>query len=206
MTGGRFITLEGGEGVGKSTNIRFIEQLLQEQGKTIVVTREPGGTQLAEKLRQLLLATTGEYIDSTTELLLLFAARAHHINQVIKPALVKGHWVLCDRFSDSTYAYQGAGRQLNYDAIFWLETFVQQQLQADLTFLLDAPVKIGLARSKNRGTLDRFEAEDKEFHEHVRQGFLTRAYKFPHRIKVINATLPLSSVQKNIRQLLDSLK
>lgn len=205
MTPARFITLEGGEGVGKSTNLRFIEALLQGQGKTVIVTREPGGTQLAERLRQLLLATDGENIDSVTELLLIFAARAHHINQVIRPALKKGYWVVCDRFSDSTYAYQGAGRQLNNDAIFWLETFVQQQLQPDLTFLLDASVKIGLTRAKNRGALDRFEGEDTDFYQQVRMGFLKRAENYPDRIKIINAAFSLSAVQQKIREFLDDL-
>ena len=205
MTQGKFITLEGGEGVGKSTNLDFIKNVLLKQSKQVLVTREPGGTPLAEKLRQLLLATDAEKIDDTTELLLMFAARADHIQQVIKPALAQGKWVLCDRFTDSTYAYQGGGRGLNTDNIAWLEQFVQSQLQPDLTFLLDAPIEIGMNRVKKRGTLDRFETEKIRFFNQVRAAFLERAKEFPKRIKHINADQPLAMVQKNIQAHLDHL-
>ncbi|MCK5925724.1 MAG: dTMP kinase [Methylococcales bacterium] len=205
MTPAQFITLEGGEGVGKSTNLDFIKCLLIKQGKQVVVTREPGGTPLAEKLRQLLLATDAEKIDDTTELLLMFAARADHIQQVIKPALAQGKWVLCDRFTDSTYAYQGGGRGLNTENIAWLAQFVQKELQPNLTFLLDAPIEIGMARAKKRGALDRFETEQHVFFNKVRVAFLKRANDFPKRIKIIDANQALSMVQENIQAHLDAL-
>ncbi|MCK5897658.1 MAG: dTMP kinase [Methylococcales bacterium] len=205
MTRGRFITLEGGEGVGKSTNLKFIEVLLIEKGLQVMVTREPGGTALAEKLRQLLLASDVKKIDASTELLLMFAARADHIQQVIKPALAQEKWVLCDRFTDSTYAYQGGGRGLDTENIAWLEKFVQQQLQPDITFLLDAPIEIGMARAKKRGALDRFETEQHVFFNKVRVAFLKRANDFPKRIKIIDANQALSMVQENIQAHLDAL-
>ncbi|MCK4493039.1 MAG: dTMP kinase [Methylococcales bacterium] len=205
MTQGQFITIEGGEGVGKSTNLDFIKNVLLKQGKHVVITREPGGTVLAEKLRHLLLATDAGKIDDTTELLLMFAARADHIQQVIRPALAQGKWVLCDRFTDSTYAYQGGGRGLNTKNIAWLEQFVQLQLQPDLTFLLDAPIEIGMARAKKRGALDRFETEKMLFFNHVRAAFLERAKAFPERIKRIDANQALAMVQKNIQAHLDNL-
>ncbi|MCK5728088.1 MAG: dTMP kinase [Methylococcales bacterium] len=205
MTPAQFITLEGGEGVGKSTNLDFIKCLLIKQGKQVVVTREPGGTPLAEKLRQLLLATDAEKIDDTTELLLMFAARADHIQQVIKPALAQGKWVLCDRFTDSTYAYQGGGRGLNTENIAWLAQFVQKELQPNLTFLLDAPIEIGMARAKKRGALDRFETEKRLFFDSVRSAFLEREKECPERIKRINANQALALVQKDIQAHMDHL-
>ncbi len=206
MKSGKFITLEGGEGLGKTTNLKFIETLLIEQDISVIVTREPGGTRLAEKLRQLLLENSDEVIAESTELLLMFAARAQHIKYVIKPALKQGKWVLCDRFTDSTYAYQGGGRQLKLETISWLENFVQQQLRPDLTLLFDAPVEIGMARVKKRGALDRFETEKLIFFNGVREAFLQQAANYPQRIKIINAALPLSEVQQTIKQLLGLLK
>ncbi|MDQ7090996.1 MAG: dTMP kinase [Methylococcales bacterium] len=202
---GKFISLEGGEGLGKTTNLAFIEALLIERGISVVVTREPGGTPLAEKLRHLLLTHESETIAEQTELLLMFAARAQHLNNVIKPALNQGQWVLCDRFTDSTYAYQGGGRKLERASIAWLENFVQHQLRPDLTLLFDAPVELGMARAKKRGNLDRFETEQLVFFNKVRAAFLKQAANNPQRIKMIDASLPLLSVQQNIKQLLDLL-
>ena len=194
----KFITLEGGEGVGKTTNLRFIEQYLQQQGISVTVTREPGGTALAEKLRQLLLDNNSEPIAESTELLLMFAARAQHIQQVIRPALAQGHWVLCDRFTDATYAYQGGGRGIAIDTIAWLEQFVQGNLRPDLTLLLDASIEIGMARAEKRAALDRFEAEKLSFFNQVRQTYLQRAADYPERIKVIPANQSLNQVQQAI--------
>ena len=196
---GKFITLEGGEGVGKTTNAPFIKNYLQSLNIPVVVTREPGGTQLAEKIRDLLLHANDETVTSHAEILLIFAARAQHLNHVIKPALVQGHWVLCDRFTDATYAYQGGGRGTPLEAIQWLENFVQDDLRPDLTLLLDVPVETGMARAKNRGGgLDRFESEHINFFNQVRQVYLQQAQQYPERIKVIKADQSLDIVQKAI--------
>jgi dTMP kinase len=206
MSKAKFITLEGGEGVGKTTNLSFIADYLRKKNITVVVTREPGGTALAEKLRQLLLDKDSEAIASQTELLLMFAARAQHIKHVIAPALAQGHWVLCDRFTDATYAYQGGGRQLDTTAIEWLEDFVQASLQPDLTLLFDAPVTIGITRAKQRAELDRFEAEQLDFFENVRNAYLQRATQYPERIKIIDAAQALADVQTSLTTLLDQLQ
>jgi len=201
MSLGRFITLEGGEGCGKSTNIKFIEQLLKSEGISVVVTREPGGTALAENIRQLLLDKEQESLAEETELLMMFAARAQHIKHVIEPALAKGSWVLCDRFTDSSFAYQGGGRNMDYAAITWLENFVQKNRRPDLTLLLDVPVEVGMLRAKKRGALDRFELEKLEFFNKVRASFLDIAKNEPKRVRVIDAELGLSEVQSNITML-----
>lgn len=193
-----FITLEGGEGVGKSTNLHFIKQLLEQSGITVVTTREPGGTVFAEKIRQLLLENTAETVSETTELLLMFAARAQHIHHVIKPALAQGQWMLCDRFTDATYAYQGGGRNMELTMIEWLEQKVQGNLRPDLTLLLDAPVETGMRRASKRGKLDRFESEKHTFFEKVRASYLQRAKQYPQKIKIINADQPLEQVQNDI--------
>jgi len=198
MKKGKFITLEGGEGVGKSTNLSFIKQLLEEQGLTVVTTREPGGTVFAENIRQLLLQNQQEVVSETTELLLMFAARAQHIEQVIKPALLQGSWVLCDRFTDSTFAYQGGGRGMDTRVIEWLEENVQADIKPELTLLLDAPIAIGMDRANKRGELDRFELEKNEFFEKVRATFLLRAANNPRVIKTINAAQTLDKVQAAI--------
>jgi dTMP kinase len=197
---GKFITLEGGEGVGKTTNIPFIKEYLKKQAIEVVVTREPGGTQLAEKIRDLLLQNKNEEsVSNHAEILLIFAARAQHIKHVINPALEAGNWVLCDRFTDATYAYQGGGRGMSLDAITWLENFVQGNLRPDLTLLLDMPVEAGMHRAKNRGgVIDRFESEHLQFFNQVRQVYLQQAQKYPERIKIIKANQPLDSVQKDI--------
>lgn len=195
---GKFITLEGGEGVGKSTNLAFIRDYLLHRRIPVVVTREPGGTLLAEKIRDLLLDKDSETISETAELLLMFAARAQHIKHVIEPALARGQWVLCDRFTDATYAYQGGGRKMGDNTIAWLETLVQGDLRPHLTLLFDAPVEIGIARAKKRGEFDRFEVEKLCFFEQVRQAYLKQAGLHPDRIKLISADQPLIDVQSAI--------
>jgi len=208
MKEGQFITLEGGEGVGKSTNLTFIKQLLEEAGITVVTTREPGGTAFAENIRQILLDNREESISDNAELLMMFAARAQHIQQVIQPALTQGYWVLCDRFTDATYAYQGGGRGMDISMIEWLEDRVQGSLRPDLTLLLDAPIDVGMDRASKRGKLDRFESEKVAFFERVRTAYLDRAEQNPKIIKIINAALSLEKVQDNIAlsigQLLDT--
>lgn len=204
MKAGKFITLEGGEGVGKSTNLQFIRQFLQQQRIEVTVTREPGGTAVAEKIREILLMQHDEPISAQAELLLVFAARAQHVRQVILPALWQGRWVLSDRFTDATYAYQGGGRNMDMQTIAWLENMVQGDLRPDLTLVLDAPVEIGMQRAKHRGTLDRFESEQRSFFERVRQTYLQRALS-NERYKVIDAGLALSEVQAQIALALDEL-
>jgi dTMP kinase len=198
MKEGMFITLEGGEGVGKSTNMFFIKQLLEDAGISVVTTREPGGTAFAEKIRQLLLENRDEAVSEHTELLLMFAARAQHIHHQIQPALSRGLWVLCDRFTDATYAYQGGGRNMDVTMIEWLEDKVQGTLRPDLTLLLDAPIEVGMNRASNRGDLDRFELEKHTFFERVRSVYLQRAQKNPQQIKLINAAQSLTDVQSEI--------
>ncbi|MGR8979928.1 MAG: dTMP kinase [Gammaproteobacteria bacterium] len=195
---GKFITLEGGEGLGKSTNLAFLSKYLQDRNIPLIVTREPGGTQLAEKIRELLLDENSEAMTETTELLLVFAARAQHIRHVIEPALSRGTWVLCDRFTDATYAYQGGGRRMDERTISWLETLVQGTLKPDLTLLFDAPVEVGIARARKRGNFDRFEQEKLSFFEQVRQAYLKQAELNPARIKLIAADRPLTEVQSSI--------
>lgn len=193
-----FITLEGVEGVGKSTNLTFIKQQLEKTGLHVVTTREPGGTVFSEKIRTLLLENRDEKVSEQAELLLMFAARAQHIYHVIQPALAKGQCVLCDRFTDATYAYQGGGRSMDIQMIAWLEDKVQGTLRPDLTLLLDAPVNVGMDRANERGELDRFESEKIDFFEKVRAAYLQRAEQHPQQIKIINADQALSSVQKEI--------
>jgi dTMP kinase len=199
---GKFITIEGSEGVGKSTNVEFIKTCLINNGVDIIVTREPGGTPLAEKIRNLLLKKDNELMDETAELLLIFAARAQHINTVILPALAAGKWVLCDRFTDSTYAYQGGGRGMNVQLIQLLEKTVQHNLQPDLTFYLDIDVKLGLARATQRAELDRFESEKIDFFERVRRAYLERVKTDPSRYRVIDAGQTLEKVQLDIGTIL----
>ncbi len=196
MTRGKFITLEGGEGVGKTTNLIFIKDYLQQHAISVVVTREPGGTVLAEKIRHLLLDKDSEAISEHAELLMIFAARAQHIKHVIEPALAKGAWVLCDRFTDATYAYQGGGRNMRVSTIEWLEHLVQGNLRPDLTVLLDAPVEIGIERARERGAFDRFESEKISFFEQVRRAYLLQAELHPERIKLIKANQSLADVQR----------
>lgn len=199
---GCFITLEGTEGVGKSTNLAFIESMLVEAGVSFALTREPGGTPLAEELREMLLSPREETVADDAELLMVFAARAQHLQTVIKPALSDGQWVLCDRFTDATFAYQGGGRGLDQSLILDLEQRVQKGLQPDLTLLLDVPVEIGLARAAKRGALDRFEQEQVSFFERVRAAYLQRAADDPQRFAVIDASVSLADVQAQIRKVM----
>lgn len=200
---GRFITLEGSEGSGKSTNLAFIHQHLQRSGIDVVLTREPGGTPLGEAIRDLLLDHRNGTMAGDTELLLMFAARAQHIHELILPALRAGKWVLCDRFTDATYAYQGAGRGIDDARIAQLETWVQGDLRPDLTFFLDLPVAQGLARAGERSTPDRFEREQIDFFERVRDGYLTLASRAPERYRLVDASLSLDAVQSQLKSLLD---
>lgn len=202
---GLFITLEGPEGAGKSTNREYLAERLREQGIDVLLTREPGGTPLAERIRELLLDPSDEPMAADTELLLVFAARAQHLQQVIRPALAKGSVVLCDRFTDATYAYQGGGRGLSIERIAQLEQFVQAELRPDLTLIFDLPVEVGLARAAARGRLDRFEQEGRGFFEAVRQAYLQRAAQAPQRYRVLDAGQTLAQVQADIDALLPSL-
>jgi dTMP kinase len=200
-----FITLEGPEGAGKSTNRDYLAARLREQGLDVVLTREPGGTPLAEKVRELLLAPSDEVMAADTELLLVFAARAQHLAEVIRPALERGAVVLCDRFTDATYAYQGGGRGLSVARIASLEQFVQGDLRPDLTLVFDLPVEVGLARAAARGRLDRFEQEGQAFFEAVRQAYLQRAQGEPQRYSLLDAAQPLEAVQRAIDALLPGI-
>ncbi|MEZ5492032.1 MAG: dTMP kinase [Gammaproteobacteria bacterium] len=193
--GAKFITIEGVEGVGKSTNIAFIKEFLEQRKINLLVTREPGGTELAEQIRDLLLQEHAEAMNPTAELLLMFAARAQHLQNKILPALARGCWVLCDRFTDATYAYQGGGRQLDVNRISLLEQLVQGDLRPDLTIILDLDPETGLSRASERGELDRFEKEKLEFFQRVRRTYLQRAAAEPERCIVIDAGQPLESVK-----------
>ena len=200
---GRFITLEGSEGSGKSTNLAYIHQKLQQSGIEVILTREPGGTPLGEQIRELLLDHRQQAMASDTELLLMFAARAQHIHELILPALEEGKWVLCDRFTDATYAYQGAGRGISEERIAVLEQWVQGDLRPDLTFFLDLPVDQGLARAGERSTPDRFEREQIDFFECVRQGYLKQAEREPQRYRVVDASVTLVQVQQQLDTILN---
>lgn len=201
---GKFITVEGVEGVGKTTNIEFICQWLEQQGISYIATREPGGTPLAEDLRELLLSPRDEQVNENTELLLMFAARAQHLSEVIVPALKQGQWVLSDRFTDATYAYQGGGRGVSMEKIALLENLVQGELRPDMTLLLDIPVAQGLDRAKNRSEPDRFEQEKLNFFEKVRDCYLARATTKPDQYRVIDASQTLPQVQADLKNTLDT--
>jgi dTMP kinase len=204
MIRGKFITLEGGEGVGKTTNLEFIRDYLKRHGIRFLVTREPGGTPIGEAIRGLIVESKG--MVAQTELLLMFAARAQHIEEVIEPALAEGVWVVSDRFTDASYAYQGGGRGIDTGVIRFLEDWLQKGLEPDLTFLFDAPVEIGLRRARGRGRLDRFESEQPAFLSRVRETYRELAGRWPHRIKLLDATRPLAELQADIAEHLDSLR
>ena len=201
---GRFITVEGTEGAGKTSNIAFLQAALEAAGKTVLLTREPGGTPLGEAVRDLLLSHRGDGMAVDTELLLMFAARAEHIAHRIRPALMQGHWVLCDRFTDATYAYQGGGRGVDIDRIAALEHWVQGNLRPDLTILLDVPVEVGLARAGGRSAPDRFEREERAFHEAVHAAYRAIAAREPTRVRVIDAAQPLPRVQADLQRVIDA--
>lgn len=200
---GKFITLEGGEGVGKTTNLAFIREYLEKQGISLLVTREPGGTPLGESVRALLLDKQYKGMHPDTELLLVFAARAEHVRNRIEPALEAGHWVLSDRFTDASFAYQGEGRDMGFNRIAELERFVLDDFSPDLTLFLDADIELGMSRVEQRADKDRFENEDTVFFRKVQAGYRRRAEEDPERMKVINAGQPLELVQADIRQRLD---
>lgn len=193
-----FITVEGCEGSGKTTQLAYLSTYLENQGFGVVITREPGGTLIGENIRGLLLDQESSNMSITTELLLMFAARAEHLDKVIRPALMSGYLVLCERFTDSTYAYQGGGRGLRLSNITNLEELVQCGLQPNLTLLLDLPVEIGLERVKKRGVTDRFEQEKLDFFIKVRAIYLKLALLYPERYRVINANQSLSEVHAEV--------
>ena len=197
---GRFITVEGIEGVGKTSNLACVQDFLTAQGKDVVVTREPGGTALGENIRELLLGHKHDGMADDTELLLMFSARAEHIDKVIKPNMKAGRWVLCDRFTDATYAYQGGGRGIDMERIAQLEDWVQGSLRPDLTILLDAPVKLALDRAAKRSAPDRFEKERHEFFERVRRAYLKLASARPDRYLTVDTTPPLEAVQHTLKK------
>jgi len=202
---GRFITVEGIEGVGKSTNVMFIADYLEKRGIPFIVTREPGGTPLAESLRETLLTPRDEKVSPITELLVMFAARAQHIQQVIEPALAIGKWVISDRFTDATYAYQGGGRGIDMKQIAMLEKIVQSTLRPDLTLLLDAPVEVGLQRAHKRSAADRFEQETQQFFTRVAKVYRARAAEFPERFAIVDTNQSLVAVQVDIGVVLETL-
>lgn len=202
---GLFITLEGPEGAGKSTNREYLAQRLREQGIEVLLTREPGGTPLAERIRELLLTPSAEPMAADTELLLVFAARAQHLAEVIRPALARGMVVLCDRFTDATYAYQGGGRGLSVERIAQLEQFVQGSLRPDFTLLFDLPIEIGLARAEARGRLDRFEQEARSFFQTVRHTYLERAAQASACYRIVDAGQSLAQVQLALDAILPEL-
>jgi dTMP kinase len=202
MIRGLFITLEGGEGAGKSTSLAFVRDFLEQTGRRVIVTREPGGTPLGEKIREILLHSR-EDMRVDTELLLMFAARAEHLARVIRPTLAEGTCVVCDRFTDATYAYQGGGRGVPESRIRILEEWVQKGLRPDLTLLLDIPVEQGLARAGQRSVPDRFEREKIDFFERVRNHYLAAAANEPQRVRVINAACEIPEVQAQLRNALE---
>ena len=200
---GKFITFEGIDGAGKSTHIDFVADLLTAaSGKTVVTTREPGGTRLGEKLRELLLH---EKMHLETEALLMFAARREHIAQVIEPALARGDWVISDRFTDATFAYQGGGRKLDLHKLDVLEQWVHPHLQPDLTLLFDVPLEVARARLNASATLDKFEQEQADFFGATRAEYLRRAAEFPQRFRIVDATQPIIDVRKALEEIIASL-
>ena len=197
-----FLTIEGGEGAGKTTALGFARQWLKEQGREFVETREPGGTRMAEAIRSLLLAEHQETVTDTTELLLMFAARAQNISQNIEPALAQGKVVICDRFTDATYAYQGGGRGIDSQKIAILEQLVQGDRRPDMTLLLDIDPEVGMARARGRGRLDRIEQETMDFFHRVRESYLNQAKANPERYAIIDASRSIEQVTQQISEVL----
>ncbi len=202
---GRLVTVEGIEGAGKSTQMNVIRQYLEERGIRVVMTREPGGTPLSEAVRTLLLDPDNRGMSSDTELLLVFAARAEHLHKVIRPALESGDWVLSDRFTDATFAYQGGGRGIEAARIAILEEWLQGALRPDLTLLLDVPVEAGMSRIAGRGPPDRFEREDREFFQRIRDSYLQRAAAEPQRFRCIDASAPVKQVSREALAAVEAL-
>ena len=205
MARGKFITVEGIEGVGKSSNIDLLSTLIEEKGYSVVRTREPGGTPTAEKIRDLVLEHGEEPMTDIAELLLFFASRSLHIANKIKPALAEGRWVVCDRFTDASRAYQGVGRGLNHDKIDTLAGWVHEDLQPDLTILLDAPAEIAMDRADRRGDANRLDVEKTEFYARVRAAYLALAKSEPGRFAVIDANQPLDRVQAEVTAVVNRL-
>jgi dTMP kinase len=204
---GRFVTFEGIEGVGKSTQVQLAAEWLRQEGLEVVVTREPGGTPLAEAIRRLVLEPHADRVDGVAELLLMFAARSIHLTNLIEPALARGAWVLCDRFTDATEAYQGAGRGVPIEYVRTLERIAQQGRRPELTLLLDAPVDLAMDRSRRRGAQnDRFEAERAEFFQRVRRGYLDIAAREPARMLQVDASRDVGPIAKDIRHALQRLR
>ncbi|WP_028486845.1 dTMP kinase [Thiomicrorhabdus chilensis] len=203
---GKFLTLEGTEGAGKSTNLAFIETWLKQRGIEVITTREPGGTEIGEAVREILLDKAYTQMHEDTELLLMFAARAQHLQEKILPALAQGKWVVSDRFTDATYAYQGAARGIAFERIAEIENWVQKGTFPDTTFVFDLPIEVGMARVASRGgQTDRFEQERHDFFEKVRNAYLKRAAQTPERYQVLDASQPLESVQAQIEARLQTL-
>lgn len=198
MQTGKFITIEGIEGVGKTTNIVYLTKAIEQCGHTVLTTREPGGTPMAERIRDLVAEHGDEAMPDVAELLLVFASRALHVNNVIQPALAAGTWVICDRFTDSSRAYQGGGRGLPQEDINQLAEWVHGDLMPDITILLDAPVETGMSRAGQRGDPDRFESEQNEFFNRVRETYLQLAEAEPERFVVVDATQDLDAVRQTI--------
>jgi dTMP kinase len=205
MQQGLFITLEGVEGAGKSTLMAYVSETLSDAGNEVLLTREPGGTKTGEQIREILLDKNNVAVTDDTELLLMFAARAQHINEVITPALASGKIVLCDRFTDASYAYQGGGRGIDLSRIQILEDWVQQGLKPNLTLLFDIDIEAGLRRASNRSEADRFEQEEISFFERIRKCYLERAKNEPERFRVIDASQSLEHVKQQIQDVLKAL-
>jgi len=205
MERGKFITIDGVEGAGKSTQITFICDYLKAKGINVILTREPGGTDVGEKIRTLLLSNSTGKMHADTELMLMFAARNEHIQNKIMPALERGDWVLSDRFTDASYAYQGGGRGLDVERIAQLEQWVLQDFTPDMTLLLDVPVEIGMSRVESRGKKDRIELEATDFFNRVRQAYIDRSKQFPERIKLIDSSQTVEHTKQQIKVILDSL-
>jgi len=199
----RFISLEGSEGVGKTTSLKFVQSFVEALGYEVLITREPGGTPMAEEIRNILLSEREETVEVDTELLLMFAARIQHVNQVIKPALEEGKWVICDRFVDASYAYQGGGRGIEFSRLQQLEKWCLGNFSPDVTLLLDMSSSEGLERTKKRGKADRFEIEKMSFYEKIRNAYLERAKMEPDRIHIINAAPSVEVVQTEIKSILE---
>jgi len=205
MFKGKFITVEGSEGAGKSTNIRYIQDYLKQKKIPFILTREPGGTPVAEKIRDLLLDKANTSLCDDAELLLMFAARAQHLNELIIPALKEGKWVISDRFTDASYAYQGGGRGLSWQKIAQLEQWVQGDLRPDATILLDIPVDKGMERVRQRGNTDRFEQEQLSFFNRIRDTYLKLAKENPERFHIVNTLPAIDVVHHQLHQVMDVL-
>lgn len=203
---GKFITVEGIEGVGKTTIVQYVAELIRSESIALKLSREPGGTPIAEAIREVLISDSfDDDMASDTELLLMFAARAQNIAEVIKPALAANQWILCDRFTDASFAYQGGGRGIPSERIAVLETWVQADLQPDVTLLLDAPLEIALERARQRSAADRIEAEDEAFFARVRQSYLDRAAAYPERFHIIDAGQSLEHVKAAVKQVIQEI-